>query len=179
MRYLKTLTPFCLLFLLVGILAYELFYAKPHELPSALIGQAVPAFNVPELNHPEQRFTERQFAQHVMLLNVWASWCEACQTEAGMLMKIAKQYHVPLFGLVYKDKPADAKKWLIDNGNPYIAIGDDANGDVAIDLGVYGTPETFVINKQGQIIYRHIGSIDQTAWDKTLYPLIQRAEAGN
>ena len=177
MRALKIVTPFILLFLLVSILAYELFYAKPHELPSALIGQAVPAFDVPELNHPRQRFTERQFAQHVMLLNVWASWCEACQTEAAMLMNISKNYSVPLFGLVYKDNPAAAKQWLKENGNPYVAIGDDAKGDVAIDLGVYGTPETFVINKQGQIIYRHIGPIDQAAWDNTLYPLIQRAEA--
>ena len=177
MRPLKVIIPFAILFLLVVVLAYELFYAKPHELPSALIGQAVPAFSVPELNHPKERLTERQFAQHVMLLNVWASWCEACQSEAGMLMKITQHYHVPLFGLVYKDKPDAAKKWLKENGNPYLAIGNDASGDVAIDLGVYGTPETFVINKAGQIIYRHIGPIDQTAWDKTLYPLIQQAEA--
>lgn len=93
-----------------------------------------------------------------------------------MLMKIKNTYHVPIYGLVYKDQPKNAIDWLEKNGDPYALSGNDMKGDVAMDFGVYGTPETFVIDRSGKIKYRHIGPIDQKNWDETLYPLIKKLE---
>ena len=108
------------------------------------------------------------------LLNVWATWCYACEIEAPMLLKIKTQYHIPIYSILYKDDPKEALLSLKKNGNPYVMIGLDRKGDTAIDLGVYGTPETFVISREGKIIYRHVGIINQTVWDSVLYPLIKK-----
>lgn len=168
----KTL-PFITLFTLLGLLGWELFYAKPGELPSALIGENIPTFTLPNLYANESVLQSDYLKNGVVLLNVWATWCEACRLEHNMLMQIKNQYHVRIFSINYKDKPSDAKEWLQQQGNPFVITGQDDKGDVAIDLGVYGTPETFVIN-HGKIIYRHIGLIDQQAWDQVLYPLIKK-----
>lgn len=168
------ITPFIILFLLFGILAYELFYAKPHELPSTLIGEKVPRFSLPTLSTANITFNNQRLVGQVSLLNVWASWCYACNTEAAMLLKIKNDYHVTIYGINYKDKPEDARKWLKQYGNPYTLIGSDKNGDVAIDLGVYGTPETFVINSAGEIVYRHVGAINQQDWDNVIYPIVKK-----
>ena len=173
----KYILPLIFLVAVVALLWRELFYSKPYELPSALIGENVPAFKLPLLQQPEKFFTEKNLVGHESLLNVWATWCYACQLEQSMLMKIKNQYHVPIYSIDYKDDPEKAMSWLENSGNPYIMTGDDKHGDTAIDLGVYGTPETFVINRAGKIIYRHIGVIDQQAWDDVLYPLIKQAEA--
>lgn len=172
MTFLKRLLPFIILFALFGLLWRELFYAKPNELPSALIGDDVPAFKIPQLYQPRMMFTEKNLVGHVALLNVWASWCYACAIEQPILMKIKDQYHVPIYGINYKDQTEDAKNWLHKNGNPYVLIGEDKFGDVGIDLGIYGTPETFVLSPQGKILYRHVGAIDQKSWDEILYPMI-------
>lgn len=172
---LKIIFPFIFLFALFGLLWRELFYAKPHEIPSALIGEPVPAFSLENVFAPI-KFTQKNLMGQVALLNVFATWCYACGVEQPMLMQIKNEYHIPIYGIDYKDKKEDAKKWLDENGNPYVLIGNDYNGDVAIDLGVYGTPETFVLNKQGEIVYRHIGVIDQAAWDKVIYPLIKKLQ---
>lgn len=174
MNKFKQLVPFIFLFALFAIFYRELFYSKPNELPSTLVGEDVPAFKLPLLYQPQVNFTEKDLLGQVALLNVWASWCYACGLEQTMLMKIKDDYHVPIYSINYKDKPDDAKAWLHQNGNPYLMIGADTLGDTAIDLGVYGTPETFVISPQGKIIYRHVGVIDQKAWDETLYPLIKK-----
>src|SRR5579883_890561 len=168
---LKSAIPFLILFILLLLLWRELFYSTPNELPSALIGEPVPHFQLSTLTPPMKTFTQNDLRGHVSLLNVWATWCSACGMEHPMLMKISRQYHVPIYGIAYKDDPADVKQWLEKSGNPYVLLGDDKNGDVAIDFGVYGTPETFVINAEGKIVYRYIGAIDQKAWDNTLYPL--------
>lgn len=170
----KNLAPFIILFALLGILWRELFYAKPSELPSALIGEAVPNFQLTNLFQPQKIFTPKDFVGQVALLNVWATWCYACSLEQPMLMKIKNQYQIKIYGIDYKDDVEDAKKWLQKYGNPFVITGNDKHGDVAIDLGVYGTPETFVISPQGNIIYRHIGAIDQKNWDEVIYPLIQK-----
>jgi cytochrome c biogenesis protein CcmG, thiol:disulfide interchange protein DsbE len=174
LQKIKKIIPFVILFALLAILGRELFYSNPNELPSALIGEEVPDFNLPNLFGSQPAFTPKAFAGRVSLLNVWATWCYACEIEHPMLMKISNQYHVPIYGIVYKDQAKDAIAWLVKNGNPFVMSGDDRKGNVAIDLGVYGTPETFVINAQGKIVYRHIGAIDQKTWDDVLYPLIKK-----
>jgi cytochrome c biogenesis protein CcmG/thiol:disulfide interchange protein DsbE len=176
MKKLKIIIPFILLFTLLGLLWRELVYAKVGEIPSALIGEDLPSFQLTTLYHPEQLLTEKTLRGRVILLNVWATWCYACTQEQPMLMKIKNQYHVPLYSIDYKDNPVEAKQWLQKYGNPYILIGNDNTGDTAIDLGVYGTPETFVISPSGKIVYRHIGTIDQHAWDTVLYPLVKKYE---
>ena len=163
--------PILLLFSLLGILGYELFYAKPHELPSALIGEPVPHFVLPTLSG-SATFSEQALQGKVSLINIWATWCYACSLEHPILMKISREYHIPIYSIDYKDDREAAKLWLNEHGNPYVEIGDDHQGDVGIDFGVYGTPETFVINKQGNIVYRHVGAIDQKTWDDVLYPLV-------
>lgn len=174
MKYLKSsILLFLFLFLLLGLLWHQLFYSKPTEPPSALVGQDVPAFQIPSLYQPDHLFTPEAFAGRVALLTVWATWCEACSVEMPMLMKIKEQYHIPMYSIIYKDDPDAAKKWLQEYGNPFVMSGLDTEGDVAIDLGVYGTPETFVIDQSGKIIYRHVGIIDQEVWDEVIYPLIQ------
>ncbi|MBX3708707.1 MAG: DsbE family thiol:disulfide interchange protein [Gammaproteobacteria bacterium] len=171
---LKKIIPFLALFALLVLLSWELFYSKPRELPSALIGENIPSFTLPNLFPAQSSLTNKALASgHVVLLNVWATWCEACQYEHAMLMKISHEYHIPIYSIDYKDNTADAIHWLEKNGNPYLLTGDDKTGDVAIDLGVYGTPETFVVNPAGKIIYRHIGVIDQKVWDEILSPLIK------
>jgi cytochrome c biogenesis protein CcmG/thiol:disulfide interchange protein DsbE len=172
----KWLIPFMMLFSLLGLLGYELFAFKPNEIPSALIGETVPAFELQTLTGPNKTFTEKDLIGRVSLLNVWATWCYACGIEHEMLMNIKNKYNVPIYSIAYKDNAADAKKWLADKGNPYVMVGDDSSGDLAIDLGVYGTPETFIISKQGKVVYKHIGVIDQKNWDEVLYPLIQKYE---
>jgi cytochrome c biogenesis protein CcmG/thiol:disulfide interchange protein DsbE len=170
----KKIIPFVTLFLLFILLGWELFYAKPSELPSALIGESVPSFDLSNIYPVQARFTNKALTGRVALLNVWATWCSACYMEHKMLMKIKNEYHVPIYSLVYKDDAQKAQDWLEQYGNPYVLIGDDEKGDTAIDFGVYGTPETFVINPQGKIVYRHIGVINQKVWDEELYPLIKK-----
>lgn len=172
----KTLIPFVILFILFAILWRELFYSKPNELPSALIGETIPDFQLPNIYQPTNLFTQKNLVGHVSLLNVWATWCYACSIEHKMLMKIKEQYHIPIYSINYKDDPLAAKGWLQKFGNPYVMTGSDLHGDVAIDLGVYGTPETFVISKEGKIVYRHIGIIDQKVWDDVLYPIVKKYE---
>lgn len=170
----KWLVPVLIIFILVGLLWRELFYAKPNEIPSPLIGVNVPQFQLPDLIQSQSVFSHNDLKGRVVLLNVWATWCYACGLEHEMLMKINREYHIPIYSIDYKDDPDAAKKLLAANGNPYEMTGNDISGNVAIDFGVYGTPETFVISPQGKIIYRHVGSINQQTWDEVLYPMIKR-----
>lgn len=176
---LKMLIPFILLFSLLGLLWHELFSSYTTELPSALIGERIPNFQLPVLQQSDKTFTQKNLVGQVSLLNVWATWCTACGVEHDMLMTIKNKYNVPIYGIDYKDNARDAAKWLRDKGNPYVMIGNDITGDVGIDLGVYGTPETFILNKNGDIVYRHVGSIDQDTWDNVLYPIVQKYQNEN
>lgn len=178
-KVLKHCLPFIVLSLLLVFLWHELFHAKPQALPSTLIGKNLPAFHLPDLLAETRYFTSQQMQGKVSLLNVWASWCDPCLNEHAMLMKIKNQYHIPIFAILYKDNRENVLNWLQKNGNPFLAIGEDTTGDTAIDLGVFGTPETFILNQQGRIVYRHIGMIDQTVWDHDLYPLIKKLSLHN
>lgn len=173
---LKLLVPFIILFALLGLLCRELFYAKPNELPSALIGETLPDFKLQSLSLPNVTLTPQNLQGKVSLLNVWATWCYACQLEHPMLLKIKNQYHVPIYSINYKDDAQAAKNWLDEKGNPYVITGMDVHGDTAIDLGVYGTPETFVVSAAGKIVYRHVGAITQQSWDAVLFPLIKKLQ---
>lgn len=147
----------------------------PHRLPSAQIGKLVPQFKLNQLTDPKLQFSSQQMRNKVSLLNVWASWCEACVQEQEFLMKLA-QDGVILYGLNYKDNTQEAREWLQQWGNPYQIIGQDVQGKVAIDLGVYGAPETFVIDKQGVIRYRHVGIITPKDWDQVIAPMMKQLE---
>jgi cytochrome c biogenesis protein CcmG/thiol:disulfide interchange protein DsbE len=166
--------PLIIMCLLLGLLARELFFANPRQLPTTLIGKKIPVFQLPNILQPGLSVTEKNVAGHVTLINVWATWCDACRLEHRMLIKINEQYHVPMIGIIYKDNANEARSYLQKAGNPYAMIGDDNQGEVAIDFGIYGTPETFIINSQGIIVYRHVGVIDQKTWDTILYPIVRK-----
>lgn len=173
-RRLKLTIPFVLLFLLLSMLWHELYSASPRNISSSMKGEALPNFHIPYLFDPQKTFTPKNMHGHACLLNVWASWCSACIYEHAMLLRIKNQYHVPIYGIVYRDNREDAMDWLDKKGNPFVIVANDQHGSASIDLGIYGTPETFVISPEGRIIYRHIGVIDQQTWNNTLYPLIKQ-----
>lgn len=174
MKKIHYIIPFVVIFCLSLLLYRELFFAKPNELPSALIGTSVPPFHLQTLDKHPLFFSQHHLKGRVSLLNFWATWCAACYSEHQMLMKISRTSGIPIYGIVYKDTPEEALRWLSKHGNPYVTIGNDYNGDAAIDFGVYGTPETYVINSQGKIVYRQIGAIDETTWNTILLPLIKK-----
>ena len=142
--------PLIVFAVLLGFLAIGLTL-KPHELPSPLIGKPAPAFNLPTLSTPGHSMSPKDLRGQVWVLNVWASWCTACRDEHSTMIEMAKLGVVPIYGLNYKDQRADALGWLERFGNPYVASLSDSAGLVGIDYGVYGVPETFVIDKAGVI----------------------------
>ena len=171
----KKVAPFIILFAFLALLGRTLFYTNPDKLSYSLIGETIPNFQLPNLLFGQKFFNNKDLNNPVSLLNVWASWCYACKIEASTLMQIKEKYHIPIYGIAYKDAPNEVKTWLKKYGNPYQLIGDDKNGNIAIDFGIYGTPETFVI-AQGKIIYRHVGVLEQKTWETILYPLVKKYE---
>jgi cytochrome c biogenesis protein CcmG/thiol:disulfide interchange protein DsbE len=149
---------------------------NPREVPSPFIGKPAPAFQLAQLHAPDRAFTEKDLRGQVWLLNVWASWCISCRDEHPLLVELAKGKTVPLVGLNYKDKPDEAKAWLKQFGDPYQLSVSDLNGRVGIDYGVYGVPETFVIDKTGVIRYKHIGPITPEALEKKILPLVRELQ---
>lgn len=160
-----------LVFLTVGL------GLKPREVPSPLLDRPLPAFTLPTLAAPGQSLSPQDLRGQVWLLNVWASWCVACQQEHPVLVEFAKRETVPLLGLNYKDKREDALRWLGKYGDPYRASMSDSDGRVGIDLGVYGVPETYVIDKQGVIRHKHIGAVTPEALRDTILPLLKKLGA--
>ena len=148
----------------------------PHLVPSPLINKPVPEFSLPRLTDKDQQLTSSDLRGQVSLLNVWASWCVSCRAEHPVLLDLAKKNVVTLYGLNYKDNREDALRWLEFYGNPYVESAHDLDGKVGIDFGVYGVPETFVVDKQGIIRYKQIGPITEDILDKTILPLINRLE---
>ena len=150
---------------------------KPREVPSPLIDKPAPGFILPELQAGERVVSPEGLRGRVWLLNVWASWCVSCRVEHPLLVEMSKQRVVPIVGLNYKDKREDGVKWLAKFGNPYSLSAHDLEGKVGIDYGVYGVPETFVIDKQGVIRYKQIGPITPEALEKKILPLIRKLSA--
>jgi cytochrome c biogenesis protein CcmG/thiol:disulfide interchange protein DsbE len=144
------------------------------DIPSALVGKAVPEFNLPPVKGHTLGLSSSDLHGEVSLVNVFASWCVACREEHPVFMQLAASKAVPLHGLNYKDRPDDAAKWLNTFGDPYTRTGADLNGRVAIDWGVYGVPETFVVSADGRIAYKHIGPVTEQALKETILPLVER-----
>jgi cytochrome c biogenesis protein CcmG/thiol:disulfide interchange protein DsbE len=169
---LKFLIPLLLFVVLVGFLAIGL-NRDPHELPSPLIGKPAPAFEIPQLEQANKTFSPESLKGQVWILNVWASWCVACREEHPMLLELSKAQIAPLIGLDYKDQREDALAMLARQGNPYTLSAFDGNGRVGINYGVYGVPETYVIDKAGIIRFKHIGPITTEILNQKIYPLIR------
>jgi cytochrome c biogenesis protein CcmG/thiol:disulfide interchange protein DsbE len=147
---------------------------NPQEIPSALIGKPVPKFALPPVQGRTLGLSSADLQGEVSLVNVFASWCTACRYEHPLFMQLEAAGVVPIHGLNYKDRPEDAAKWLDDLGDPYTRTGADLDGRVAIDWGVYGVPETFVVSKDGVIVHKHIGPVSADDLERTILPLIQR-----
>jgi cytochrome c biogenesis protein CcmG/thiol:disulfide interchange protein DsbE len=165
------LAPVAIFLGLAILFAYGLT-RNPRDLPSMLIGKPVPEFALPPVDGRPLGLSTADLRGEVSLLNVFASWCVECRREHPLFMRLQAGNVVPIHGLNYKDKPEDARNWLADLGDPYTRTGADLNGRVGIDLGVYGVPETFVVDKTGRIAHKHIGALDQRALDETILPLI-------
>ncbi len=167
--------PFIVFILITGFLAVGL-KRDPALVPSPLIGKPAPVFSTPTLLAPHAQLTSEELKGNVWLFNVWASWCAACRDEHPLLIELQRDQVVHIVGLNYKDDPADAKNWLSRFGDPYHVIAIDPEGDIAIDYGVYGVPETFVIDREGVIRYKHIGPLSETELSGTIKPLIDRLQ---
>jgi cytochrome c biogenesis protein CcmG/thiol:disulfide interchange protein DsbE len=166
----RFLLPLALFVGLVIFLAIGL-RRDPHEVPSPLINKPAPAFQLPQLHEQAKTFSPQEMRGKVWLLNVWASWCISCREEHPVLLALARSGEVPLYGLNYKDQRNDAIGWLDELGNPYLLSAADLDGRVGIDYGVYGAPETYLIDRDGVIRFKHIGPLTPEVIQGTLLPL--------
>jgi len=170
----RFLWPLALFIVLVGFLAAGL-KRDPSLVPSPLIGKPAPAFDLPRLSG-DARFSPKDMSGQVWIFNVWASWCVACREEHPVLVALAREKIVPIVGLNYKDQPADANLWLQRHGDPYGLSAVDADGRVGIDYGVYGVPETYVIDKAGVIRFKNIGPVTREVLDEQIRPLLKELQ---
>ncbi len=166
------------IFLLIIVLFVAGLRLDPSKVPSPLIDKPAPQFSLPDLHDEQKTVATEELTKHeVSLFNVWATWCVACRQEHPFLMALARSGEVPIYGLNYKDKREDAVRWLNRYGNPYIANAYDEDGRVGIEWGVYGTPETFVVDSKGIVRYKQIGPLTEQVWQETILPLIDRIRA--
>lgn len=173
-RFLLPLGIFAALVALLGIG----LTLNPREVPSPLIGKPAPHFELPQLHESGRTFTEKDMLGKVWILNVWASWCVSCREEHPVLLDLARSGAVPIYGLNYKDKRPDGLAWLQNMGDPYRLSAFDAEGRVGIDYGVYGVPETYLIDKRGVIRYKRIGPLTAEIIKEKLLPLAQELGRG-
>ncbi len=172
---LKYIIPLILFVVIAVFLALGL-KLKPNEIPSPLLNKPAPAFTAPKLTAPEQKLSPEDLKGKVWLLNVWASWCVSCREEHPVLNQMAKQQAAIIIGLNYKDDPEAGKSWLSTLGNPYNDSVMDRDGRIGIDWGVYGVPETFVMDKQGIVRYKHTGPVTGDDVQMTFLPLIAKLQ---
>ena len=167
-RFILPLAGFAILvvFLAIGLTR------DPRDLPSPLKDKPAPAFVLPQLAAAEKNFSPAEMKGKVWLLNVWASWCVSCRQEHPLLVAFSKEGQVPIVGLNYKDQVPDAKAWLARFGDPYVLSAVDADGRVGIDYGVYGVPETYVIDKAGTIRLKHTGPVTPESLKSQILPLV-------
>ncbi len=150
----------------------------PSVVPSPLIGKTAPSFSLPRLDDPSQMLGDEVLRGQISLVNVWGTWCVGCRQEHDTLLAIAASGEVPIYGLNWKDDSLQARAWLSRLGNPYAATAVDADGRVAIDWGVYGAPETFLIDAQGTVVYKHIAPLTLEIWQRDFMPIIRELKAG-
>jgi len=172
MRSLKFVVPAILFAILAAFLMRGLS-KDPREIPSPLIGRAAPAFTLPLLAQPEQTWTPQSMAGKVWLLNVFASWCVPCLVEHPVLLQMSKQGTLPIVGFNYKDETRAAGSWLAKHGDPYTVVVADRSGSVAFDYGVYGVPETFLVDRTGTIRFKHVGPLTPEVVSGKLLPLVR------
>ncbi len=172
----RYLLPLAVFLAMVGLLAAGL-QLNPREVPSPLVGKPAPPFRLPTLAQPDTFISTADLRGKVWILNVWASWCVACRIEHPVLVDFAKSASVPLYGLNYKDAPAKAQAWLANYGNPYRQSLSDTDGLVGIDFGVYGVPETFVIDRDGVIRLKLTGPVTPESLRDAILPLLGKLGA--
>lgn len=172
MQRLKLFLPLVLFVVLIGFLFAGLFLDK-ETLPSPLLDEPFPAFSLARLDKPDVMVSEQALKGEIALVNVWATWCIACLAEHAWLRKIADQ-NVPIYGVNYKDNSEEARRWLKTEGDPYRFSVMDVKGRLGLDLGVYGAPETYVIDARGVIRYKHVGAVNSSVWKDILKPRMER-----
>ncbi len=172
---LKFWVPFAL-FVTLSVIFWNGLYRDPHKINSPLLNLPLPEFRASELDNPQLAITRADMTGQISLLNVFATWCLPCREENALLMNIANTHALKIVGLNYRDKRQTTQEWLKHYGKPYSQIIFDPNGSIAIELGVYGTPETFLIDKQGVIRYKQVGVLNEKAWLEVFLPLIEQLE---
>ena len=175
----RALVPVAIFAFLVALMIVGLRHAPEKEIvASPLIGKPAPAFNAPTLTDPAQRTTHKTLAGRWRLINVWGTWCGGCRQEHPALLAIQKEGRVPIIGLDWKDNDVDAIAWLAQLGNPYHAVATDHDGRIAIDYGVYGAPESFLVNPQGIVVEKQVGVMTPEIWQQKFLPHLDSAAAG-
>ncbi len=173
----RYLIPGAIFIVLIGFFIVGL-YRDPSLVPSPLIGKPAPAYSLTKVEDPQLKVANTDLLGKKHLVNVWATWCGGCRQEHEFLLQVAQQNVIPIVGIDWKDDMSSAQQWLGQLGNPYTATGFDGDGRVAIDFGVYGAPETFLIDERGVIIYKHIGILTADAWQNELLPMINGTAKG-
>jgi len=175
-RYLRYLVPLAIFFILVVFL-FRGLSLDPKRVPSPLVGKPMPEFSLPRLKDPAATLSDSDLKGKVSVLNIWATWCVSCRAEHEVLLQLANTGMVDIYGLNYKDERAAAQQWLRQLGDPYVANAFDADGRTGIDWGVYGAPETFIMDKQGMVRHKHIGPLTIDDLNTTILPLIAELQA--
>jgi len=175
-RYLRYLAPLAI-FIVLAVFLYRGLSLDPKVVPSPLVGKPMPAFTLTRLKDPDASISDADLRGKVSILNVWATWCVSCRAEHEMLLVLAEKGKTGIYGLNYKDERAPAQQWLRQLGDPYVANAFDDTGRVGIDWGVYGAPETFIIDKHGIIRHKHIGPLTEESLNEEILPLLARLQA--
>ncbi len=165
------------LFLVMGVFLYKGLFLNPQKLDSALEGKPVPAFKLQSLESADTYITNEDLKGKVSMLNIWATWCPSCKYEHPFLMRLARKNILPIYGVNYRDDRTLALREFMREGDPYTANIYDKDGRLGLDLGVYGAPESYIVDHKGIVRYRYAGPIDQRVWKETLFPMVQQLQA--
>jgi cytochrome c biogenesis protein CcmG/thiol:disulfide interchange protein DsbE len=171
---LKYLVPLAI-FAVLGVFLWQGLDRNPSYVPSPLIGKPAPAFKLPSLEDPAFAVDSTDLRGRPYVLNVWGTWCVGCREEHEVLVRIAERRLVPIIGLNWKDNRDAARQWLAEFGNPYAVVAEDSEGRVAIDWGVYGAPETFLVGSDGVVLYKHVAPMTLDVWEKEFVPRLAAA----
>jgi cytochrome c biogenesis protein CcmG, thiol:disulfide interchange protein DsbE len=174
----RAIIPLVVSLLLVIVLSIGLT-KDPSILPSPFIGKPAPHFELPTLEDPTRRISSADFANKAVLVNVWATWCGGCRQEHPFLLQLKQSGAIPIYGINWRDTPSEARRWLQQLGDPYVASGDDRDGRVGIDWGVYGAPETFLIGADGTVLHKHLGPLSRAVWEQDFVPLLGAGRSGS
>jgi cytochrome c biogenesis protein CcmG/thiol:disulfide interchange protein DsbE len=167
----RYLLPLLAVLIMIPILVMGL-RSDPSQLPSQYIGKPAPQFDLPTLKNPEKRVSNADLNGQVSLVNIWATWCAGCRAEHPFLMQLSREKKIPIYAINWRDNRPGALAWLQELGDPYVASGFDEDGRVGIDWGVYGAPETFLVNADGHVMFRYPGPLNRAVWDREFVPRI-------